>query len=90
MPARLQRQKSKILVAENPRTNALFGALPETTGFRRLRGGGSSLAKPVSNARFPANSEINWEFFKIGHSRLFLAHENPRATATSVSIPYAK
>ena len=37
--ARLQRQKAKMLAAGNPRTNALFGVLPETCGSRRLGGG---------------------------------------------------
>jgi hypothetical protein len=80
---------SKIGV-KNTRRNGLFSI---DDGFRssgRLDGGGSSPAKPVSNAEFPANSENYRELFKFGHPKRLLVRETPRAAASSVSIPYAK
>jgi hypothetical protein len=40
--------------------------------------------------KFPANSENYREFFKFGHPKRLLVRENPRAAATSVSVPYRK
>ena len=75
---------------QDPRRNGLFLIGDGFRGSGRLDGGGSSPAKPVSNAEFPANSENYRELFKFGHPKRLLVRETPRAAASSVSIPYAK
>jgi hypothetical protein len=59
------------------------GRSDQTRHVLEKLGGGSSPAKPVSNAGFPANRENYREFFKIGHPKRLLVRENPRAAATS-------
>jgi hypothetical protein len=65
-------------VAGNPRRKALFDVVSETCGLRRLDGGRTSPAKPVSNAEFPENRAITGNFLELASWRSLWSEETCR------------
>jgi len=63
-------------VAGNPRKNALFDAVSETGGLRRLGGGVRSRMRTRLRWQFPADREIYREFRDFGSFRARRACKN--------------
>jgi hypothetical protein len=95
--ARDKAAKSAVLPPQRPggayhtshdaRKCGLFSRSLREREVPRVRGGVRSPAKPVSNAEFPANRVDNRVFLKIRLLKRLSNRENPRAGATSASIP---
>jgi hypothetical protein len=68
---------------KNPRRNGLFLIGDGFRGSGRLVGGGSSPAKPVSNAEFPGNRAITGNFSEFGLLRVLVERRNVLAIAVS-------
>jgi hypothetical protein len=79
--------ETKIREVEKPRGNALFGVAPETHGLQGLDGGGTSPAKPVSNAEFPGNRVITGNFSEFGLREILVGRRNTLAAAVSARLP---
>jgi hypothetical protein len=76
-----QRPNGRNDTGENPRRNGLFGDGPGIRGSVGLDGGGASLAKPVSDAEFPANRKITGNFSEFGLLEVLVERRNMCAAA---------
>jgi hypothetical protein len=82
-----QRPGGAYHTSHDARKCGLFSRSLREREVPRVRGGVRSPAKPVSNAEFPANRVDNRVFLKIRLLKRLSNRENPRAGATSASIP---